>query len=172
MDFPNCLWFNKYSQRKYLERLQKTERITMQPINPISFNGTLIRQTKVIIDKKPPHKAKVVESTRSDILASYNREISKIEAYKQFSIKLDYLMYEDKDIQEKIQSLPEDMEIEVAAQLSKKEGSIYEIELEDPMLIAENNQGKSCAIDVKYNEKGPDKKEILGWLNNVEKILN
>ena len=143
----------------------------MQPINSISFNGKLIRQNKVVIDKNPPHKAKVVESTRNDILASYNREISKIEAYRQFAMKLDYLMHEDKDIQEKIQSLPEDMEIEVAALMSIKEDCVYEIELEDPVIIAENNQG-SCAIDVKYNEKGPDKKEILNWLNNVEKNLN
>lgn len=143
----------------------------MQPINPISFQANLMRQTKIVTDNKPPYKKSIVESTKKDLLASYDREIAKIEAYKQFAMRLDYMMYNDKDIQKKVKDLPDNIEIEVAAQLSTKENNGYEIELDSPLLIAENEDGKSAVTSIEYDNEGPDKAKILNWLDKLEETM-
>ena len=143
----------------------------MLNLNPISFQGNLVRQTKVVRDSEKPFGRKNVETTKEDLAESYDSQIKKIEAYKQFALKLDDLMFEDKDIQEKISSLPEGIEIELAAHLSLMEGTEEEVELGDPIIIAANEDDESESLVMGFDEAGPNKKELLQWLDDVENKL-
>lgn len=143
----------------------------MLNLSSISFQGNLVRQTKVVRDPEAPFGRKNVETTKKDLVESYDSQIKKIEAYKQFALKLDDLMFEDKDIQEKISSLPEDIEIELGAHLSLKEGTEEEVELDNPIIIAANENDDSESLIVNFDEAGPNKEELLEWLDEVENKL-
>ena len=141
----------------------------MLNLNPISFKGNLVRQTKPVRDPNAPFGRRSVETTRTDLINSYDYQIDKIEAYKQFALQLDDMMFNDEDIQRKISSLPEDTEIEVAAQFSfNGDQDCEDIDLCDPMLIAESDEfDENSALHVEFNPQGPNKQEILEWLDQI-----
>ena len=141
----------------------------MLNLNPISFKANLVRQTKPVRDPNAPFGRRSVETSRTDLINSYDYQIDKIEAYKQFALQLDDMMFNDEDIQRKISLLPEDIEIEVAAQLSLEcDQDCDDIELRGPMLIAENGEfDESSTLDVEFNPQGPNKQEILEWLDQI-----
>ena len=141
----------------------------MLNLNPISFKGYLVRQTKPVRDPNAPFGSRNVETTKVDLINSYDYQIDKIEAYKQFALQLDDMMFNDEDIQRKISSLPEDTEIEVAAQLSLDcDQDCDDIELRGPMLIAASDEyDENSALYVEFNPQGPNKQEILEWLDQI-----
>jgi hypothetical protein len=136
--------------------------------NSISFQGKLMRTTSTErVKTERGFERKTVEHTKQDLVESYDSQIRKLEAYKQFALKLDNLMYTDKDIREKIDSLPEDLEIEVAAELILDDcDNEREINLGSPSIIASNDEMFESIYLDDINEE-PNKEKIMKWLDKI-----
>ena len=138
----------------------------MLSVSPISFKATLMRQTK-------PTREGRHETTHDEFLRSYDDQIQKISDYKNFAEQLDTLMYSDSDIQDAIKKLPDDMEIELAANFATDDSyDETKVKPSSPMIIADGAGLSGESIICKYDEKGPDKESIMDWLSQIAKLAN
>ena len=155
----------------------------MLSIQPISFRGKLMRETHYVGDRTSPTGSRTIETTPEELKDSYDRQIKKIIAYKQFALKLDDLMYKDDDIQNRIAALPEDMEIEVAGNFGLKYSEDdHEVMPDAPVLIAsydpsETSDGEAAdaieeAYYLEYDKKAPNKEAIIKWLDDIKELSN
>ena len=156
----------------------------MLSVNPVSFRGNLIRQVHFVRDINSPSKIKQVETTKDEFIRSYDRQIEKIQDYKNFALKLDDMMHNDAEIRQIIDELPDEMEVEIAGNFkSAQSDDDNEIEIETPILMTSedilmgtpkaqrlswNNKLKAIYLDLDYDNKGPDREQIINWLNYLK----
>lgn len=144
-------------------------------VNPISFNGSITRRSCNSRQGGEP------EITRKEMIKSYERPIEKLESYRQFAIRLDNLMYKDPDIKQKVGELSDDIKIDVFEGFDGQvnRDSDAGIDVVSPALyVSKDTLTKkgvdfddcmdTCMLEVPYNKEGPDKKQIVNWLDDLK----
>lgn len=158
----------------------------MPSISPISFNGQLTRQMVAKYYKPYTGTAETTETTKDEFIRTYDSQIAKIQKHKNFAIQLDEMMHKDPNIQLIISKLPDDVRIEISANfMNESIDTDKEINVGNPMLIAsykpfidslkqkkiDFNIFNKLNFELEYNEKGPDKKAIINWLNGLREFF-
>lgn len=150
----------------------------MLKVNPVSFGGSVVRRTYLGKDEFEP------KITKKEMIESYEKPVKKLESYKQFAIKLDDLMHKDSDVKKKLKELPRDVQIDLFEDFTGEPNPDKKsrIDMFDPILsvssetlskkgIELDDCSETCVLEVPYNKKGPDKKMILNWLDDL-KVFN